>query len=248
MLMTRKVVLPAFLLIVIAALIFYYRVNRSTGEHPVTTTGETVAQHSITSVPEKQQDTARQMEVNTGAGARQLSLQETESGTTGSGGLAASSSQQADRPGEIPRDNIQPEEDPTPVLSERVFNVIDEAQWLQQSGQWEESLAGLNALYSDFESMNAFEQSTLLNFYTNTLIRMEMWQESISAFTLMLTIPDLRPDINARALMALGQLHERVDETDLATSYYEEWLEYTRDMPGMEQQTARIEQQLNGLR
>lgn len=141
----------------------------------------------------------------------------------------------------------QPESS-APVLSERVFNVIDEAQWLQQSDQWEESLIGLNALYADFESMNPFEQMTLLNFYTNTLIRLQMWQESISAFTLMLTIPDLRPDINARALMALGQLHERVDEPTVAVSYYEEWLSLTNDTPGMEEQTTSVQDRLSQLK
>lgn len=139
-------------------------------------------------------------------------------------------------------------ESSAPMLSERVFNVIDEAQWLQQSDQWEESLVGLNALYADFESMNPFEQMTLLNFYTNTLIRLEMWQESISAFTLMLTIPELRSDINARALMALGQLHERVNEPSVAVSYYEEWLSLTRDTPGLETQTAAINERLSHLR
>ena len=96
--------------------------------------------------------------------------------------------------------------------------------------------------------MNPFEQATLLNFYTNTLVRLQMWQESISVFTLMLTVEDLRPDINARALLSLGQLHQRVDEIPVATGYYEEWLEFTRDMPGLEAQTARVEQQLSTLR
>jgi len=250
MLMTRKLVLSAFLLIVIIGLIFYYRVNRSSSEQLATTTTETAVQQEVVSSSETQQETVEQVEVNTSVATRHFPAQETESEPTltGSTGSAENSSRPVERSGQSTRNSTQPEENPTSVLSERVFNVIDEAQWLQQSGQWEESLVGLNALYSDFESMNAFEQSTLLNFYTNTLIRLEMWQESISAFTLMLTIPDLRPDINARALMALAQLHERVDESDLAMDYYEEWLEYTRDMPGMEQQTARVEQQLNGLR
>lgn len=137
---------------------------------------------------------------------------------------------------------------PEQVLSDRVFYVIEEAQQRQQQGQWEESLTELNALYSDFDSMTPFEQATLLNFYTNVLIRLEMWQESISAFSLMLTVENLRPDINARALVALGQLHASVDEVSAAIVYYEEWLEFTRDMTGLEAQTAIVEQQLDNLR
>ncbi|HDZ10368.1 hypothetical protein [Pseudohongiella sp.] len=134
-----------------------------------------------------------------------------------------------------------------PVLSDRVFYVIQEAQQRQLEDQWEESLAELNALYSDFDSMTPFEQATLLNFYTNVLVRLEMWQESISAFSLLLTVEDLRPDINSRALMALGQLHASVDEVSTAIAYYQEWLEFTRGMTGLEAQTAIVEQQLQSL-
>ncbi len=135
-----------------------------------------------------------------------------------------------------------------PVLSPRVFYVIEEAQRRQMADQWAEALTELNALYTDFDSLSPFEQATLLNFYTNTLIRLEMWQESISAFTLLLTVDNLRADSNSRALLALGQLHQRVDELDVAAAYYEEWLDFTRGMPGLEAQTTRVEQMLNNLR
>lgn len=75
-----------------------------------------------------------------------------------------------------------------------------------------------------------------------------MWQGSISAFSLMLTVEDLCPDINARALIALGQLHASVNEVSAATAYYGEWLEFTRGMAGLEVQTERVEQQLKSLR
>lgn len=135
-----------------------------------------------------------------------------------------------------------------PMLSQRVFYIIQEAQLRQMDEQWEEALNELNALYTDFDSLTPFEQTTLLNFYTNALIRLEMWQESISAFTLMLTIDELRPDITARALLALGQLHTRVGETSAATTYFEGWLDFTRDMEGLEQQTALVREQLNATR
>ena len=92
------------------------------------------------------------------------------------------------------------------LLSDSVFAAIENVQQLQLDGQWEGSLDILNALYEDFDELNGFEQVTLLNFYTNTLLRFEMWPEAIGAFSRMLTIPDLRPDIGARALMALGNL------------------------------------------
>ncbi|MDP2126762.1 MAG: hypothetical protein Q8K97_05240 [Pseudohongiella sp.] len=135
-----------------------------------------------------------------------------------------------------------------PVLSSRVYAIIEEVQRRQSEGHWEEALNELNALYTDFESMNSYEQATVLNFYTNTLLHLEMWQESISAFSLLLTVDNLRPDSNARALLSLGQLHAGVGEIDVATAYYEEWLEFTRSMSGFDAQTELVQQQLNRLR
>lgn len=135
-----------------------------------------------------------------------------------------------------------------PAMSDRVYFVIEEAQRMQQADQWEAALMELNALYASFENLTPFEQMTLLNFYTNTLIRLEMWQESITAFSKMLTVPDLRPDINARALLALGQLHHQVNEAPAAVTYYEAWLDFTENTPGLEAQRARVHEQVQALR
>ncbi len=75
-----------------------------------------------------------------------------------------------------------------------------------------------------------------------------MWQESITAFSKMLTVPDLRPDINARALLALGQLHQQVNEAPAAVTYYEAWLDFTENTPGLEAQRARVRDQMQALR
>ncbi|MEX0963524.1 MAG: hypothetical protein WDZ52_05720 [Pseudohongiellaceae bacterium] len=111
-----------------------------------------------------------------------------------------------------------------PRLSPQVFSVLEEVQRRQQNQQWEEALNEMNALYSRYDELSSFEQATLLNFYTNTLLPLEMWEQSISAFSLMLTIPDLRPDISSRATLSLGQLHARVGDSDTAIAYYITWL------------------------
>src|SRR5690606_7041453 len=110
----------------------------------------------------------------------------------------------------------------------------------QQQGEWEAALDAMNALYRDFDSLNDFEKVTLLNFYTNTLLRLEMWQESITAFSQMLEVPDLRPDLGARALMALGQLHARIGEHDRAVVYYQSFLDATAGMNNMDEQRATV--------
>lgn len=138
------------------------------------------------------------------------------------------------------RDQSPPTEPNTPRLSPRVFDVISEVQERQLAGQWEEALNEMNALYHELDTLNPFEQATLLNFYTNTLLRMEMWQESITAFNMILQVPDLRPDVNARALLALGQLHARVGEGPEGAAYLQEWLNYTNGMENMGEMTPRV--------
>lgn len=134
-----------------------------------------------------------------------------------------------------------------PRLSERVRRVLEEVQARQLDDQWDAALNEMNALYGEFDSLTPFEQSTLLNFYTNTLIQLQLWQEAISAFTLMLTVEELRPDVTGRALMALGQLSSRVGDRDVAIAYYEEWLRFTAGQEGLERQTGRVQQQLGEL-
>lgn len=134
-----------------------------------------------------------------------------------------------------------PQPDPTrPILSPRVYNIINEVQERQLAGQWKEAPIEMNALYAELDQLTPFEQATLLNFYTKTLTRLEMWQESITAYNLILQMPDLRPDLGARALLALGQLHVREGERVEGIAYLREWLNYTSGMENMDALTPRV--------
>jgi tetratricopeptide (TPR) repeat protein len=119
----------------------------------------------------------------------------------------------------------EPEDNNALTLSQRVRNILEEVQFRQLDNQWDAALNEMNALYLEFERLNTFEQASLLNFYTNTLLKLEMWDEAITAFSLLTTIPDLRPDANARATLALGQLHQRVGDIESSIYYFETWLE-----------------------
>ncbi|MEZ5490819.1 MAG: hypothetical protein R3F50_10925 [Gammaproteobacteria bacterium] len=175
-----------------------------------------------------------------------LSNTNNDAATLGAGNAPAT--QAASQAEATDRDSVAEDDPAAPRLSQQVLEVVTEVQARQLDGQWEEALNEMNALYLAFDELNPFEQATLLNFYTNTLLQLEMYQESISAFDRLLTIPELRPDVNARAILALGQLHNRVDEPDAAVSYYEQWLAFTAGMPGMEQQTQRVQQLLTQAR
>lgn len=256
MITARRLLLPALIVIATLIVILNYSGSRENSPPVSTTNSDDVYQNPDDPGTETVESIA-ETSVEASAGTSgQAAGGQAASGPVNAGNTepadeqmdTARSTQRSPGVSAQPADTDSDSDTPAPVLSERVYYVIDEAQKRQQAGEWEESLAELNALYLDFDSMNPFEQSTLLNFYTNTLIRLQMWQESISVFTLMLTVEDLRPDVNARALLSLGQLHQRVDEIPVAAGYYEEWLEFTRDMPGLEEQTARVEQLLGTLR
>ncbi|OGT72692.1 MAG: hypothetical protein A3H44_06435 [Gammaproteobacteria bacterium RIFCSPLOWO2_02_FULL_57_10] len=150
----------------------------------------------------------------------------------------------------INRNTSTPTESPEPqpaTLSPRVYNIINEVQLRQQAGQWEEALNEMNALYAELDQLTPFEQATLLNFYTNTLTRLEMWQEAITAFNLILQVPELRPDLSARALLALGQLHAREGERVEGIAYLKEWLNYTNSMENMSALTPRVNDMITCL-
>ena len=133
-------------------------------------------------------------------------------------------------------------------LSGRVFAIIEEVQGRQLEGQWDEALNEMNALYNEFEQLNPFEQVTLLNYYTNALLSLNMWPESITAFEKMLTVQELRPDIQARALLSLGQLNARFGDRQAAKTHLQTWLVFTDGMDDVDdQQTQRAIQLLATL-
>lgn len=160
------------------------------------------------------------------------------------GNTANSSDNSQQDAGNLP-ENTAPEE--APRMSQATFSVIQQVQDQQLNGEWLASLEAMNGLYNNFEQLNSLEQVTLLNFYNNALIQLEMWQEAISAFTLMLTVPDLRSDLYARTLIALGQLHSRENEPEAARAYLEEWQIMHGNQPGYADQQARVEELLSEL-
>jgi len=110
------------------------------------------------------------------------------------------------------------------TLSGPVYDVINEVQARFTAQQWQEGLNELNALYENFDQLNAFEQAIVLNFYTNALLALEMYDEAIFAFEDVLTVPDLRSDMASRAMLALAQLHARQQDHERSASYLADWL------------------------
>lgn len=128
-----------------------------------------------------------------------------------------------------------------------VMAIIEEVQERQLQDQMEEALNELNALYQRFDELNPFEQQTVLNFYTNTLIALEMYQETITAFSLMLTIPELDATTETRAIRSLGQLHGAVGEPEAAVYYLTQWLERVEGEPGNERRIELAQRQIEAF-
>lgn len=111
------------------------------------------------------------------------------------------------------------------VLSEPFFRDIAETQKYMVNEQWAEAIEKLNTLYQGWDEMNDFEKSTLLNFYTNLFISKNMYPETILTFETMLGLPTLRPDIELRALKALGQLNMAEENYTSSIEYFNRHLE-----------------------
>lgn len=152
---------------------------------------------------------------------------------------AGSSARPATSDRSIP-DSAERGDSAEPKLSPYVVSVLTEVQRRQLAEQWEEALNELNALYQDYDTLSSFEQSTLLNFYSNTLLSLQMWEEAISAFTMMLTIPNLEMETNARATLALGQLHMQAGDLQTAAAYYRAWLDESNITGRTPEQIERV--------
>lgn len=127
-------------------------------------------------------------------------------------------------------------------LSPRVIAIVTEIQARQVEEQWEEATNELNALYEEWDLLNTLEKTTLLNFYTNNFLAQQMYPEAIATFSRMLTIPDLRPDIAARALKSFGQLYLATGQPELAVPQFEEWIESSYQLDLREGERERVEE------
>lgn len=116
------------------------------------------------------------------------------------------------------------------TLSERVFRVISDIQEMMNPEDGEEpDLAGakeeLDDLNERYDSLNDFEKSTLLNFYTNYYLAVDDVQSALETFERILTIENLRVDARLRALMALGQIYASEERYQDAIDAFDRWRE-----------------------
>ncbi len=130
------------------------------------------------------------------------------------------------------------------VLSPRVLAVLSETQRWMEEGLWEEALNEMNALYTEMDNLSSFEQSTLLNFYTNALLAQEMYEEAIIAFTRILETPDVPENELGRTILSLGQLHMAGGNNASAIYYFETWLANVDRSTVEPERVARIEERL----
>ena len=80
-----------------------------------------------------------------------------------------------------------------------------------------------------FDRMNAFEKSTLLNFYTNYYLTLDDYPGAIAAFEEILTLDPLREDTGLRTMRSLGQLYAAEEQWQDSIDKYEDWRELALD-------------------
>ena len=126
------------------------------------------------------------------------------------------------------------------TLSDRVYRAIAEIQEMMTPEDTNEQpdLAGakraLDALNERYDSLNDFEKSTMLNFYTNYYLATDDIPNAMSTFERILRIENLREDARLRALLSLGQLYASEERFDEAITTLSQW----RDLSAEENATV----------
>lgn len=115
------------------------------------------------------------------------------------------------------------------VLSDRVFRVISEVNELMnppeegEEPDLERAKRELDGLNERYDSLNNFEKSTLLNFYTNYYLALDDIGNALLTFERILTIEELREEARLRALRSLGQLYASEERFQEAIETLNTW-------------------------
>ena len=121
------------------------------------------------------------------------------------------------------------------VLTERVFNQVSEIQALmspEEAGaepDYEGAKVLLDEMNERYDRLNDFEKSTLLNFYTNYYLSTDNVEMALQTFEKILTIENLRVEVQQRAMMALGQLYMGEERFEEAIEAYNRWREISEE-------------------
>lgn len=121
------------------------------------------------------------------------------------------------------------------TLSDRVYRAIAEIQGLMtpEDPADEPDLVAakraLDTLNERYDSLNDFEKSTLLNFYTNYYLATDDISNAMATFERILQIVNLREDARLRALLSLGQLYASEERYDDAIRILGQWRDLSVD-------------------
>jgi tetratricopeptide (TPR) repeat protein len=121
------------------------------------------------------------------------------------------------------------------TLSDRVYRAIAEIQGMMtpEDTTKQPDLVGakraLDTLNERYDSLNDFEKSTLLNFYTNYYLATDDISNAMATFERILQIVNLREDARLRALLSLGQLYASEERYDDAIRTLSQWRDLSVD-------------------
>ncbi len=138
-------------------------------------------------------------------------------------GEAVSSSNQDERSGpqtRAPRAATTIEGDST-----FIDNALAEVTTRLQSGQLEEALNELDALYADYEILNNEEQFLVMSGYANYFLAAGELEEVMRIYEESLNIADLPGETLLLIYRTLGQLGLRLQQYDKGIAYFDSYLE-----------------------
>lgn len=84
----------------------------------------------------------------------------------------------------------------------------------------------------NWDSLNDFEKSTVLNFYTNYWLTVGDYTEAANSFEQILTISNLQENVRLRTLRSLGQIYAAQEQWQRSIDNYTAWRELSPNEDG----------------
>ncbi len=106
-----------------------------------------------------------------------------------------------------------------------IDNALAEVTTRLQSGQLEEALNELDALYADYENLNNEEQFSVMSGYANYFLAAGELEEVMRIYEESLNIADLPGETLLLIYRTLGQLSLRLQQFDKGIAHFDSYLE-----------------------
>lgn len=120
----------------------------------------------------------------------------------------------------------QEKKNKAPLISQKVYKLLTEAQERVNNKQYKEALAVLEKIKKR-RRLNSTEKAQLWNFYAYIYFSQEKYRKAIDAYETLLQQPRLQPALQASTLYTLSQLYFLEEDYNKALERIRQWMALT---------------------